>query len=106
MLVRVALAALAAYVVTGLLYATGLAIAVNAFAQWPMMSPRPWNSTSVFVDWFIQSSVSWPVNIFPIRGLWEIVVPSAYFATLWLVYLAASRRSAPRHLKSTYPDNH
>jgi hypothetical protein len=105
-LARVLLAALAGYLVTGLVYAAGMTTLANAFAEWPFFSPRPWSSASTFVGWFVGQAASWPLNLIPIRGLWEILVPSVYLATLGLFYLAASRRSAPRRLKSTYPDNH
>ena len=50
-------------------------------------------------------AVLWPWNLVG-RGLPELLVACVYLATVGLFYLAASRRSAPRSLKSTYPDNH
>ena len=106
-LVRVVLAALVAYVVTGLVYAAGVALFLDGLRKWPFfVLPSPWKSTGAFVGWFVEQALSWPSRLFPVRGLWEIVVPTVFFATLWLVYWAASRRSAPRDLKSTYPNTH
>jgi hypothetical protein len=59
-----------------------------------------------FLSWFVLPAALWPWNLIGFRGLPEILVASVYLATVGLFYLAAIQRSAPRRLKSTYPDNH
>jgi hypothetical protein len=93
--VRVAVAALVAYVVTGLVYAAGVALMLDALRKWPFfVLPSPWKSGGAFVGWFVEQTLSWPSRLFPIHGLWEIVVPTVFLAALWLVYRALPGRSA------------
>ncbi len=101
---RLALAAALAYIFIGLVYATWdttpFIFGRNAGAVAP-----PWSGLMPFFLWFVLPAVLWPWNLVG-RGYPEILVASVYLATVGLFYLAASRRSAPRRLKSTYPDNH
>ncbi len=103
---RLLLSAIVAYVVIGLIYATGETIISTSLAGWPLLIPVPWSSASSFVDWFVPRAVQWPWFLVGRHHVPEILVSFVYLATVGLFYLAASRRSAPRRLKSTYPDNH
>jgi hypothetical protein len=104
-LVRPLLAAIAAYIVIGLVYATWETIYYELFAKNPDALP-PWSSPMAFLAWFVLPAVLWPWNLIGFRDLPELLVATVYLATFGPFYLAASRRSAPRHLKSTYPDHH
>jgi hypothetical protein len=103
---RLVLVALVAYIVLGVLYATWETTYYELFAKNPDALPPPWSSPMAFLAWFVLPAVLWPWNLIGFRGLPEILVAFVYLATVGLFYLVASRRSAPRHLKSTYPDNH
>ena len=59
-----------------------------------------------FLVWFVVPAALWPWNLVGFRGLPQLFVACVYLATVGLFYLAVSRRSAPRRLKSTYPDHH
>jgi ABC-type uncharacterized transport system permease subunit len=103
---RLLLTALAAYIVIGVVYATWETIDTALYAKDPNALPAPWSSVMAFLAWFVLPAALWPWNLVGFRGLPEILVASVYLATVGLFYMAASRRSAARHLKSTYPDNH
>ena len=105
-LLRLLIAALVAYIFIGLVYATWETIDYQLFAKNPDALPPPWSGPMAFLAWFVLPAVLWPWNLVGFRGLPELVVVCVYLATVGLFYLAASRRSAPRSLKSTYPDNH
>ena len=105
-LIRLATAALVAYIVIGLLYATWDTMEFDVFAKNPGGLPPPWSSPMAFLAWFVLPALLWPWNLVGFRGLPELLVGCVYLATVGLFYLAASRRSAPRSLKSTYPNNH
>jgi hypothetical protein len=104
--VRLLLAAVAAYAFIGVAYATWDAIEFDVFAKNPGALPPPWSSPMAFLAWFVLPAVLWPWNLVGFRRLPEMLVACVYLATVGLFYLAASRRAAPRRLKSTYPDNH
>ena len=103
---RLLFAAVLAYVVIGLVYSTWETIDYELFAKNPGALPPPWAGPMAFLAWFVLPAVLWPWNLVGFRGLPELLVACVYLATVGLFYLAASRRSAPRRLKSTYPDNH
>ena len=105
-LTRLVVAALIAYVFIGLVYATWETIDYELFAKNPDALAAPWEGPMAFVAWFVLPAALWPWNLIGFRGFPEILVASVYLATVGLFYLAASRRSAPRRLKSTYPDHH
>jgi hypothetical protein len=106
-LVRALFAALFAYVVIGLLYSIVWTVYLELTPTHGSGDvPPPWSSPMAFVAWFLLPAALWPWNLVGFHGLPEIVVATVYLATVGLFYLAASRRAAPRHLKSTYPDNH
>jgi hypothetical protein len=105
-LLRLMVAALVAYIFIGLVYATWDTIEFDVLAKNPGALPPPWSSPMAFLAWFVLPAVLWPWNLVGFRGFPELLVGCVYLATVGLVYLAASRRSAPRRLKSTYPDNH
>jgi len=105
-LIRLATAALVAYIVIGLLYATWDTMEFDVFAKNPGGLPPPWSSPMAFLTWFVLPALLWPWNLVGFRGLPELLVGCVYLATVGLFYRAASRRSAPRSLKSTYPNNH
>ena len=103
---RLLIAAVVAYILIGLVYATGSTVYYELFAKNPDALAPPWSSPMAFLAWFVLPAALWPWNLIGFRGLPEILVACVYLATVGLVYLAASRRSAPRRLKSTYPDHH
>jgi hypothetical protein len=103
---RLIVAALVAYIFIGLVYATWDTIEFDIFAKDPGALPPPWSSPMAFLVWFVLPAVLWPWNLVGFRGLPELLVVCVYLATVGLFYLAASRRSAPRRLKSTYPNHH
>jgi hypothetical protein len=105
-LIRLAIAALMAYIFIGLVYATWETIDYQLFAKNRDALPPPWSDPMSFLAWFVLPAVLWPWNVVGFRGLPELLVGCVYLATVGLFYLAASRRSAPRGLKSSYPDNH
>ncbi len=105
-LLRLALAAIVAYVVIGLLYSTWWTTYLELGRTQRADIPPPWSSPVAFLAWFVTPAALWPWNLIGFHHVPEIVVATVYLATVGLFYLAASRRAAPRHLKSTYPDNH
>jgi hypothetical protein len=104
-LARLVLAAFVAYVLIGLLYATWWTIDLE-LTKHPGDVPAAWTSVMAFLAWFVLPAALWPWNVVGFHGLPELLVATVYLATVGLFYLTASRRSAPRHLKSTYPDHH
>jgi len=105
-LARVLLAASAAYIFIGVVYATWWTTYLELTAKNPDALPAPWTSVMVFLAWFVTPALLWPWNLVGFHGVPELLVACVYLATVGLFYLAASRRSAPRRLKSTYPDHH
>jgi hypothetical protein len=105
-LARLLIAAIAAYIFIGLVYATWETIDYQLFAKNPGALAPPWTSPTAFLAWFVLPALLWPWNLIGFRGFAELLVVCVYLATVGLFYLAASRRSAPRRLKSTYPDHH
>jgi hypothetical protein len=103
---RLMLVAIVAYVVIGVVYATWSTIDSELTAKNPDALPAPWTSVMAFLAWYVLPAALWPWNLIGFRGLPEVLVACVYLATVGLCYLAASRRSAPRRLKSTYPDHH
>jgi hypothetical protein len=103
---RLLVAAIVAYVVIGLVYAMSETIYYEFFSKNPGDLPPPWSSPMAFLAWFLLPAALWPWNLIGFHVLPEILVACVYLATVGLFYLAVSRRSAPRHLKSTYPNNH
>ena len=103
---RLLIAAVVAYILIGLVYATGTTVYYELFAKNPDALAPPWSSPMAFLAWFVLPAALWPWSLIGFRSLPEILVACVYLATVGLFYLAASRRSAPRRLKSTYPDNH
>jgi hypothetical protein len=95
-----------AYVFVGLVYATWETIDYQLFAKDPDALAPPWKSPTAFLAWFVLPALLWPWNLIGFRAIPELLVVCVYLATVGLFYLAASRRSAPRRLKSTYPDHH
>jgi hypothetical protein len=105
-LARLVMAALVGYVLIGLVYATWETISYALFAKNPDALAPPWSGPMAFLAWFVLPAALWPWNLIGFRGLPEILVAFVYLATVGLFYLAASRWSAPRHLKSIYPYDH
>ena len=105
-LMRPLFAAAAAYIFIGLVYATWDTIEFDIFAKNPGALPPPWSGPTAFLVWFVLPAALWPWNLVGFRHIPDLLVVCVYLATVGLFYLAASRRSAPRRLKSTYPDNH
>jgi len=103
---RLVLSLIAAYLFIGLVYATWWTTYSELTASNPDALPAPWTSVMAFLAWFVLPAALWPWNLVGFHHAPEILVASVYLATVGLSYLAASRRSAPRRLKSTYPDNH
>jgi hypothetical protein len=103
---RLVLAAIAAYVLIGVLYATWNTIEFDIFGKNAGALAPPWSGPMAFLAWFVLPAALWPWNLVGLRGVPSLVVACVYLATVGLFYLAASRRSAPRRLKSTYPDHH
>ena len=103
---RLLLVAIVAYVVIGLVYSTWWTASLELGRKPTSDLPPPWSSPMAFLAWFILPAALWPWNLVGFHGLPELLVACVYLATVGLFYLAVSRRSAPRHLKSTYPDNH
>ena len=103
---RLLIAALAAYILIGLAYATGATIYYELFAKNPDALPPPWSSPMAFLVWFVLPAALWPWSVIGFLGLPEVLVACVYLATVGLFYLAASRRSATRRLKSMYPNTH
>lgn len=103
---RVLVVAFVAYVVIGLVYSTWWTAYLELTKTHQGDIPPPWSSPMAFVVWFLLPAALWPWGLVGFHGLPEIFVASVYLATVGLFYLAASRRSASRHLKSTYPDHH
>lgn len=95
---RLLLAAIAAYVILGLVYATWDTIDVQLNAKNPDALPPPWSSPMAFLAWFVLPAATWPWDLVGVRGFPELLVVCVYLATVGLFYLAASRRSAPRRL--------
>jgi hypothetical protein len=105
-LLRLLFAAVTAYVVIGLVYATWDTLEFDVFAKNPGALAPPWSGPMAFLVWFVVPAALWPWNLIGFRGIPDLLVACVYLATLGLFYLAASRRSGPRRLKSTYPNNH
>jgi hypothetical protein len=106
---RLLIAAILAYVVIGLVYSTWW----TAYLELGQLGradradiPPPWSSPMAFLAWFVLPAALWPWNVVGFHRVPEILVATVYLATVGLFYLAAGQRSAPRHLKSTYPDHH
>ena len=89
------LAGLVAYIVIGVVYATWETIDAALYAKDRDALPAPWTSVMAFLAWFALPAALWPWNLVGFRGLPEVLVASAYLATIGLFYLAARRRSAP-----------
>ncbi len=106
LLLRLVLAAIVAYVVIGLVYSTWWTAYIELNRTGHGDLPPPWSSPMAFLVWFVLPAVLWPWNLVGIQHAPEILVACVYLGTSGLFYLAASRRSAPRRLKSTYPDHH
>jgi hypothetical protein len=105
--VRVLVIAIVAYIVIGLLYSTAWTIYLELTPTHGSGDvPPPWSSPMAFVAWFLLPAALWPWNLVGFHGVPEVLVVCAYLATFGLFYLGASRRSAPRRLKSTYPNHH
>jgi len=102
---RLVVVAIVAYLFIGVAYATWEALDYDFFGKNDTLGP-PWVGPLSFFAWFVAPALLWPWNVIAFRGLSEIVVACVYLATVGLLYLAASRRSAPRRLKSVYPNNH
>lgn len=105
-ILRLLIAAVVAYVVIGLVYATWNTIEFEIFAKNPDALPPPWSSPTAFLAWFGLPAALWPWNLVGFHGLPELLVGCVYLATVGLFYLASSRRSAPRSLKSNHPNHH
>ena len=105
-LTRILIVAIAAYVVIGMVYATSWTAYIELNRSPNGDIPPPWTSPMAFLAWFVIPAALWPWNLVGVHGVPELLVACVYLATVGLFYLAASRRSAPRHLKSTYPDHH
>jgi hypothetical protein len=105
-MLRVLFAAIVAYVVIGLVYSTWWTIYLELHRTPQADIPAPWSSPMAFLVWFVLPAALWPWNLSGIHGVPGILIACVYLATVGLFYLAASRRSAPRRLKSTYPDHH
>lgn len=104
---RVLVVAIVAYIVIGLLYSTVWTIYLELTpAHGSGDVPPPWSSPMAFVAWFLIPAALWPWNLVGFHRLSELLVACVYLATVGLFYLAASRRSAARRLKSTYPNHH
>ena len=109
MILRLLFAAIVAYFVIGLVYSTWW----TAYLELGQLGrthrgdiPPAWSSPMAFLAWFVLPAALWPWNLVGFHKVPEILVATVYLATVGLFYLAASRRSAPRRLKSTYPDHH
>jgi hypothetical protein len=105
MLRRLVIAAIVAYLFIGVTYATWELVDYDFFGPNDTLGP-PWAGPLSFLAWFVAPALLWPWNVIGFRGVPEILVACAYLATVGLVYLAASRRSAPRRLKSRHPNTH
>ena len=105
-LMRLLIAAIAAYIVIGLVYSTWWTAYLELDRTPNSDIPPPWSSPTAFLAWFVLPAALWPWNLIGFHRVPEPLVACVYLATVGLFYLAASRRSAPRHLKSAYPDNH
>lgn len=105
-LMRLLIAAIAAYIVIGLVYSTWWTTNIEVNRSLSSDIPPPWSGPMAFLAWFVLPAVLWPWNLIGVHYVPGILVACVYLATVGLFYLAASRRSAPRHLKSTYPDHH
>lgn len=103
---RLVVAAVVANILIGLIYATWWTTYMELTANNPDALPAPWTNVMAFLAWFVTPAALWPWILVGFHQLPEILVSSVYLATVGLFYLAASRHSAPRHLKSTHPDNH
>jgi hypothetical protein len=103
---RLLLVAAVAYVVIGVAYATWNTIDLELFAKNPDALPPPWSSPMAFLAWFVLPAALWPWNLIGFHHVPEVLVACVYLATVGLLYLAASRRSALRRLKSIHPDHH
>jgi hypothetical protein len=93
---RALFAAVAAYVLVGLVYATWETIDYQLFAKNPGALAPPWSGPMAFLAWFVLPAALWPWNLVGFRGLPELLVACVYLATVGLFYLAVSRRSALR----------
>ena len=105
-LLRLLVAALVAYILVGLVYSTWWTAYLELGRKPTSDLPPPWSSPVAFLVWFLLPAVLWPWNLIGLQGISELLVACVYLATVGLFYLALSRRSAPRRLKSTYPNNH
>ena len=103
---RLLIAAVVAYILIGVLYATGSTIYYQLFSKNPGALAPPWSGPMAFLAWFVLPAALWPWGASGFLGLPEVLVACVYLATVGLFYLAASRRSAPRRLKSRYPNTH
>jgi hypothetical protein len=105
MLRRLVIAAIVAYLFIGVTYATWELVDYDFFGPNDTLGP-PWAGPLSFLAWFVAPALLWPWNVIAFRGLSEILVVFMYLVTVGVFYVAASRRSAPRRLKSTYPNTH
>ena len=103
---RLLIAAVVAYILIGVVYATSQAVYYEFFAKNPGALAAPWESPVAFLVWWVVPVGVWPWNVVILRGVPGLLVASVYLATVGFFYLAASRRSAPRRLKSRYPNTH
>ena len=105
-LARLLIAAIVAYIAIGLVYSTWSTAYIELNRSPNSDIAPPWSGPMAFLAWFLLPAALWPWNLIGFHRVPELLVACVYLATLGLFYLAASRRSAPRHLKSTYPDHH
>jgi hypothetical protein len=103
---RLLIAAAVAYLFIGVVYATWETITIDILGKNTGTLSPPWAGPMSFFAWFVLPAALWPWNLIGFRGYPEIVIACMYLATVGLFYLAASRRSAPRRLKSSHPDHH
>ena len=105
-LARLLIAAVVAYIFIGVAYATWETVDSDSSRRTPRALAPPWSGPMSFLAWFVLPAALWPWNLIGFRGLPELLVACVYLATVGLFYLAASRRSAPRRLKSRHPNTH
>lgn len=103
---RLLIAAVIAYILIGVAYATWEMVTYDVLGANRGTLAPPWAGPTSFLAWFVLPAALWPWNLIGFRGLPELLVACVYLATVGFFYLAASRRSAPRRLKSRYPNTH
>jgi hypothetical protein len=103
---RLLFAAVVAYVAIGVIYSASWTVWLELGRSGHGDIPPPWSGPVAFLAWFVLPAALWPWNLIGFHHLPELLAACVYLATVGLFFLAASRRQAPRHLKSTYPDHH